>query len=318
MNIKTLFAPKLKTVSVPVEQVHAEIDALEKKLFKEFEILPDLQMKENALENKATEAQNLKKLGFTNCKNVEILKELEEVKSLHSKTLNDAVRINKIKNFFVNEKIMRKEDFEAVCNKYNLIYAPVRNYIKDIPSKNIEEMHKAKKLIDCRFWFKEIALDPSDDLLEENAIIIDKIVFNDKDIYKEFKDRANAIEGIEMPTSKARAFLVGEVINPQYLLRFIGMEGYRTRSNMISEVFFHTINKKGLFIAAPKDHFKLDGLIKNEKNQYFEGKKSVFVVKDDPIVFEHIKGGLIRVITKWGTEDDQSYKDPALVNELMN
>lgn len=317
MNIKTLFAPK--TVSVSVEQVHAEIDALEKKLFKEFEILPDLQIKKNQLEDKSIEAQKLKELGFTNCKNVEILKELEEVKSLQRKTSSDAQRIFKIKSLFVNEKIMRKEDFEAVCNKYNLIYAPVGNYIKDIPSKNIEEMHKAKKLTDFRNWNGEKpTLDYNDDLLEENAIVIDKIVFNDKDIYKEFKDRAEALEGIEIPMSKTKTFLSDQTIYPERLLEFMGMQGYRTRSNMISKVTFSRISKKGLFIAAPKDHFKLDGLVKNEKNQYFEGKKSVFVVDKDPIVFEHIKGGLIRVITKWGSETDLAYLDPALVNELMN
>jgi hypothetical protein len=38
----------------------------------------------------------------------------------------------------------------------------------------------------------------------------------------------------------------------------------------------------------------------------------------DPIVFQFCKGDICRIITKWGTSDDQSYLDPLVINETMN
>jgi hypothetical protein len=74
-------------------------------------------------------------------------------------------------------------------------------------------------------------------------------------------------------------------------------------------------NKKGLFIAAPKSHFNLEGLNKKSKFGFFN--VTVTEVKD-PVVFEYCKNDIVRIVTKWGTEDDKAYLDPILTDEKLN
>lgn len=75
------------------------------------------------------------------------------------------------------------------------------------------------------------------------------------------------------------------------------------------------INKQGLFIAAPASHFNLDGVDKKTEFGYFQTE--IIEVKD-PVVYEYCKNNICRIVTKWGTDDDQSYLDSALLNESHN
>lgn len=47
-----------------------------------------------------------------------------------------------------------------------------------------------------------------------------------------------------------------------------------------------------------------------------EGKEILHLA--DPVVFEYCKNNICRIVTKWGTEDDQAYLDPLLTNEIEN
>ncbi len=71
-----------------------------------------------------------------------------------------------------------------------------------------------------------------------------------------------------------------------------------------------TINRNGLFIAAPKNHFDLTGLSK-EGLGFFDVK---IINMDDPIVFRYIRGGGIQVLSKWGIEAS----DSELINPIEN
>ena len=75
------------------------------------------------------------------------------------------------------------------------------------------------------------------------------------------------------------------------------------------------INKQSLFVAAPKSHFNLEGISKENEYGFFDVNH---VEVKDPIVFEFCKNNLVRLVTKWGTEDDQSYLDPIVQNENLN
>lgn len=75
------------------------------------------------------------------------------------------------------------------------------------------------------------------------------------------------------------------------------------------------IEKSGLFIAAPNSHFDLRGLSKRSTFGFFNVQTSDL---KDPVVFEYCKDDICRIITKWGTDDDQSYLDPRLLNETLN
>ena len=68
------------------------------------------------------------------------------------------------------------------------------------------------------------------------------------------------------------------------------------------------VDRTGLFIAAPKSHFNLDGLKKTSKFSF-----NLVTIQKDPIVFRYCRGG-IQVITKWGLEAG----DESLVNPVIN
>ena len=91
-------------------------------------------------------------------------------------------------------------------------------------------------------------------------------------------------------------------------------------SNYIKTISFSKINYETFFISAPKSHFNLKGLNKSGKYSFLQFGKSVTVnkEKDDPIVFRYLKDDYILIVTKWGTEDDQSYVDPIVINNIMN
>ncbi len=72
-----------------------------------------------------------------------------------------------------------------------------------------------------------------------------------------------------------------------------------------------TIGQSGLFIAAPPSHFDLKELKKKTKHGWFSITE---VVAKDPIVFEYVRGGFVRILTKWGLEAN----DPTLVVPQLN
>lgn len=71
-----------------------------------------------------------------------------------------------------------------------------------------------------------------------------------------------------------------------------------------------TIEKDGIFIAAPSSHFDLKGLSKKTQHGFMRVFKTEI---KDPIVFRYVRGG-IQVLTKWGLEAN----DPDLVVPKLN
>ena len=92
-------------------------------------------------------------------------------------------------------------------------------------------------------------------------------------------------------------------------IRFLN-DIYRTGiTYLVQSINNITITRSGLFIAAPKSHFNLDGLKISGKGFF----NFVRIEPKDPIVYRYVRGG-IQVITKWGIESN----DEGLVNETMN
>lgn len=296
-----------------VEQIHAEFDSGQERILAECDkVLSELKIPtETRLENKA---KMLEELGFTNCEPVKQAESLKETKLKIKEQINitaqKAESIRYFKNKYPLDKFITVDELERICNKYNLIHAPVSNYIKDIPEKNVLEM-KNRKVLD------------NDDILEDLFYI--ESVTGEEDFKKLLKF-----------LGKKDPFLTNEdVIRCHKLHRQIPFSSIILKQWIFGEnsdhmVFYDTkkvlgldfhitsyskINKSGLFIAAPKSHFNLEGLSKKTKYGFFN--ITAHKVKD-PVVFEYCKNNVIRIITKWGTEDDQSYLDPSLVNETLN
>lgn len=296
--------------TVPVEVIHTEFDSAQDRILDECsKVLAELKIPtETQIERKAA---MLEELGFVNSETVHQAKSLKqrakEIETQLNLTRSQVKSIYYFKQKYPFEKFITVDELERICEKYNLIHAPARNYIRDIPEKNVLEMKKCKKL------------DDSDKC---------ELIMNFPDISKVF---------LKAIGKKDTIFTYSEVLvlakkywdNPLSIMKwfenasstwsFAILKGMRGGISPGTDEYDFTqvekIDRAGIFIAAPKSHFNLNGLSKKSKFGFFN--VTVHEVKD-PVVFEYCKDNLCRIITKWGTDDDQSYLDPALINELLN
>jgi len=278
---------------IPAEVIHKEIDDSEESidkacndLFSELNIITYDRVK-----NKST---MLSELGFVNSEPVTKLK-TGSVLGEHNITLERAEYLKHLKFTYPQSKFITTDELDRICSKYNLIHAPVKNYIKDVPEKNIYEMKKVQTLANEDRAKKEY-------IISYNIYQFSSSYVNEYVSIKETKHWENPIK-FNTPT------------NDEALRKYL-LDKYTPEKGISFKNITQTIiDKNGLFIAAPKSHFNLDGLYKNGKFGFFT--QTVKVTKD-PIVFEYCKNDFVRIITKWGTDDDQSFMDQSLINETLN
>jgi hypothetical protein len=282
---------KLFASKFTVEQIHAEIDSAQDRLIQQAEkLISELNIPtETQVERKADQ---LEKLGFVNSETVKKAESLKnqrkEVELKVVSTKEQAELLRYYKQTYPLQKFLTVEELDRICEKYGLIHAPVSNYVKDVPEKNVLEMAKVCKLKDSDLQKIKHFMEIADWWWD----LPDRIK---KAIPKRFEVNTNNL-------------LIDREVREMFGLTEYGGCIYRTAK-------IETVDKSGLFIAAPPSHFDTSGLTKKGKFGFF--KVTTIEVKD-PIVFEYCRGGFVRVITKWGTEDDQSYLDPSLVNEILN
>lgn len=300
--------PKVATV----EEIHKCFDEAQDRILDECDqILADLKIPtETQVEKKA---KMLTELGFVNSETVEQAKRLEEnsktIKQKIEITSKQAETIKYFKQKYPFEKFITTEELDRICNKYNLIHAPVANYIKDIPEKNVLEMKNCKKL-------------ENEDKFQEVFFIEE--VSNKKDFEKllEFLGKTKyEISNEDVARCHRLHKSRRSNVDKEWLFGTDAdhMVFYDTKTALKLDFRirkYSKINKSGLFIAAPKSHFNLQGLDKKSKFGFF--KVQITEVKD-PVVFEYCRDSIVRIISKWGVEgEDKAYLDPTLQNEILN
>lgn len=282
---------------VLIQQIHDEFDSADERLLKEaLEIINKVKIPE--IESIEQRANNRLSLGFSNCVEVQIFKEVKTNKTEKEKInqINTAVAqlITNYRHYYPLLKFLTINELDRICNKYNLLYAPVGKYIGDIPDKNVLDIKNAKEL--------SYADSP------KNHTIV--VVYPDN-IKKECpKDIAKILtSGFETTLSHGPYSTLEDYIRNSA----IEFEYHKSPGNYIlhfrDRYSVKDINLSGLFIAAPKSKFDLSGLTKDGKGYH----KVKITEYDDPIVFRYVKGG-IQVLTKWGLEAS----DPLLLNEIEN
>jgi hypothetical protein len=312
MNLTKLLPKKVK-----VEQIHEEFDTAEKRILNECnKILQELNIPtETQIEKKASIMQEL---GFVNSETVNQAKELkqksEEIKKVIDITSKQAESIKYFKQKYPLDKFITVSELERICEKYKLIHAPAANYIKDVPEKNVLEM-KNRKILDFE---DSISIFIDDKCMKTKFINEFPKYFNPQNYklignYGFYIDKYKKLEYLsesEVNYCKSNNIsLFSEIkdINQAFSI-FI--------NNQRNYLYNYTrTDKSGLFIAAPKSHFNLKDLSKKSKYGFFN--VTIHKVKD-PIAFEYCKNDICRIVTKWGTDDDQSYLDPILSNETLN
>jgi hypothetical protein len=288
-------APAVEEVRViTVQEIHDEVDGLEAQFLEEVNaILNSGALKETKEERKSKLAQEL---GFVNSSIVKEAKSIIENKNQLIKKAEDAELLRMYKQHYPLDKIITISMFEDVCNKYGLIIAPVENYIKDIPEKNLLELKNSKPTLDEH--------KPTDFYVLSNVTFM-------PDHIKEYQEYINSFIGKNISECGVgrlddNELAIGKLAN--------GFEGDRGSHWFCHNATIEKCSIKGLYVSAPPSHFNTEGLRKLEKHHV----KVVGIIEEDPIVFEYLKGNLIRIKTKWGTPDDQSYLDENIVNENLN
>lgn len=300
-----------------IKMVHDEIDGLYLKTITAHE---DLLATLNIIPASHVEGkgEKLKKLGFTNrIEQVEMYEALaRKNKEIEAKAevLEKEVRILKDFNRTYGEKILRWEDFKQVLVKYNLVYNTAANYKMDIPEKNVDEMldsiaTEESDFITCKYAVTNVEnVGITDKQYEE----INNMLFNSDDYY--------LINDFNSSSSTRVTYSRVQSIVEKVTRKSINWDspdnwgGWEQRAGSARLTLNKYAIRNSLYIAAPISHFDMSGSTKIGSFSYVPNLESVPMpaLDKDPIAFKFLKGNYVRIISKWGTSDDQSYLDPRL------
>jgi len=305
---------KQKSEKEIIEEIHNEFDtAPDRLLERALEIIQNESNQKVVLESAVEDKANrLEKLGFIKNGLVARKKEIEQRNNEKDKVVDLTLQQSNLLKYYKDSypfiKTITIDELDRICGKYGLIYAPVNHYKYPVPEKNLEDIENVQSLkhedsqksittytFSCKYknriedFNKLVSLFRGDTFSEEDLHNIWN-TFMPKENYRKIDD-----------TFWYYGYLAqqGLIQNPVINEAFIA-NGVKT-----------TINRDGLFIAAPKHHFDLTGLLFDENKGYFKAEVQVF---KDPIVFRYVKGNMVQVVTKWGLEAD----DPALQMEILN
>lgn len=276
-----------------IKRIHNEFDTAQERLLTEANaIIANAQ--NNAI---LSIGDRLKSVGFVN---TAVAKQADTLRRSLVTSTEQAELIRYYNQKYPFLKFLTETELQRICDKYNLIFAPVGNYIKDVPEKNLRDIETAQ------------TLDANDVVHIKHVLDIKRFSYG---VTVEFADFCRSIEltvdfpnpDLNQDSIRSLAYNAGFTGNTH-----VSYAPDWSKSNYVQESEIHTIDRTGLFIAAPPSHFDLTGLQKKGKHGFFNVSVLKIEVKD-PIVFRYVRGG-IQVITKWGLEGN----DPALVLPVMN
>lgn len=297
--------PIVKNPSTPLEgatvkQIHNEFDTAPERLLREAKRIID-KSRSKKREIPEEKVNTLKKLGFTNVPTIKSLQKDIDRNIDMDREININKELGKLIVHYNKEypflKFLTEKELDRICDKYGLVYAPVSHYIKEVPDKNLREIADAQKI--------------KDGDIEHGKVFIENITFRREwghtEHYQNYvHESLESIDYTVPMTGKHKTIesVATTVINGIF-------ESYpEIKPDFdFDEIRVSKINRKGLFIAAPFDHFNMEGLSAKGKG-FFE---KTTVVVNDPIVFRYVRGG-VQVVSKWGEEAN----DPALQVGINN
>lgn len=248
-----------------VKQIHNDIDTAQDRLLERAKTI----ISENSIKTSILDrVSRLKRLGFTGTAEV-----VETDKKIELIEMNEqeAKLIQHYKKNYIDLKFLTIKEFNSICDKYHLIYAPVSNYTKDVPEENLIEIESVKPLKKDDSYdtiYKYILSYQSYVPIEARNWIDNHMFLNPENTDRKIK----------------------EICPIKFSGEFVyGLSGFSSIK----------INPTELFIAAPKYHFNLDNLRYDNIKGYYDSRN--VVEPKDPIVFRYVKGG-IQVLSKWGIE----------------
>lgn len=244
-----------------VKEIHNEIDTAQDRL------LANAMAIIGHASSTEEKASRLRNAGFINSP-------LAKKHSAVQMTRNEAELIEMYKREYPTLKFLTEAELDRICRKYNLIYAPIGKYVKDVPDHALSDIEKAPEVkYDHRISHRTIIR-----LTDPRYLISGK------------EHKRSLINGVTLEGDRG-------VASAYRKLREIYPNVETTYQFADWEVRHQDL--QGLFIAAPSSHFDTAGLKKNGLGFF-----NITEVKD-PIVFRYVKGG-VQVLAKWGIEAEDS------------
>lgn len=275
MNLTNFF----KSDKQIVAEIHNEFDTAQDKLLVEANRIL-------STENKNSKAELLLEIGFTSSPKALAEKRNEQILV---KSKKEASLIRYYQDNYPFQKFLTEDELDRICKKYNLIYAPIANYIKDVPEKNLLEIKNSKNLL------------PEDKSSNYKIYYI-------TNFWSSCPKKIKTLLKSGIP-SDAIDYGFNEESIMKYVKEVLGYNDHYT-GYIFNDYKEITTVKTGLFIAAPKSHFNLEDLTRDKKFGFMN-----VTIKEykDPIVFRYCRGGL-QVLSKWGLEAS----DEILLNPINN
>jgi len=298
-----------------IAEIHHEFDTAQDRLLEQAETL--LSSLNIPTESRIEEvADRLAKIGFVNTPTVHKASTLKERRKSEEKLLvttkEQAELINYYKFNYPFLKFLTEDELNRICVKYKLIHAPVANYIKEVPEKNLRDIENAQKpkegdAIEDNLYFKSAYGTGSQRHIDQTFLDLGLIngQIKPSDILRVISE-SKYISSSRVAPHYQETFLSDNT----WLFLISSRDMLRQGAHNWNYKSISRVSKAGLHIAAPESHFNLKGLEKKSAHGFFQVFKTE--VKD-PIVFRYVRGGVL-ILTKWSVEGE----DPSLVVEKLN
>lgn len=289
-----------------IEEIHNEFDTAPERILQQaLSIISDTQNSKVSLESEIEDkAIRLKNLGFVKNGLVDKLEKIEERNRQKDLIIDMEMKMAEGIKYYAQTypflKFLPISELDRICDKYGLVYAPVKHYKMPVPEKNLQEIENAQPL-------KSSDVQPD---------VVTRTYYDDSNSRKwGYKKVKELLGGNSFTDDEIRELAKKHNIPLLYnttrdFFWKVGCVILSDDDMCLTKEVVETSSRSGLFIAAPKDHFDLTGLTFDKKKGYFQ---TTIQIKKDPIVFRYVKGG-IQVLSKWGLEAD----DPALQMEILN
>lgn len=286
-----------------IAEIHAEFDTAQDRLLEQDNevLLRPLDISVTAIESVG---ERLAKVGFTNtptAKEAEQIKQSKEAKIKRVvETREQAELIQYYQSTYPFLKFLTEAELDRICKKYSLVYAQSENYTEEVPEKNLRDIETSMKL-HCQDKPEVLNYFSGEVWCSHDY----------KELKKLLKEKCKNVKSIKFTpvTDKPGQWLSEENKIAIGVLQSMGIRTTDDQIHIWIDGKIETVERSGLFIAAPETHFNTKGLKKKGLGFF-----SIFETEiKDPIVFRYVRGG-IQVLTKWGLEAN----DPALVVPKLN
>jgi hypothetical protein len=316
-------AQAFKSEAQIIEEIHAAVDGAEDALLKEAEFIlsqPIAQADSKIIQR----AERLEKLGFVMAPEVAKSSEArqniarEKIKKEMSGQLAELIQYYKQTYPFM--KFLTVEVLDSICEKYNLIHAPVQSFKGVVPEKNLLEIERAQALKGCdiempaiRFVTNRVGFSWEADTNKKVKAFLKYLKL---DGFVSIEDIRNVIPERCGPWNRRQfidVYLSSSEKLKDHTWLYMLWEHHGKNSVQFNWQYsgIEKQNREGLFICAPAKEFDVTGLTA-EKNGFVESQVTLIPVRD-PVVYRYVRGG-VQVLSKWGLEAS----DPALLNEVDN